>query len=74
MSKFDNNKFDTRSTDSLELAYTVNSKYAHDPSLVKVLVIGKGGFSSSPLIIHGYLKDFGYNGTACNLVYRFQWN
>jgi hypothetical protein len=43
-------------------------KFTHDSRECKVVVIGKGGFSSSPLIVHGFLKDAGYHGTKYNSI------
>ena len=37
-------------------------RFTHEPPEIRILVIGKGGFSSSPLLMHAALKELGYNG------------
>ncbi len=36
--------------------------YTHKPSVTKVVILGKGGFSSSPTVAYTSLKDLGYRG------------
>lgn len=51
-----------RSPTTSNAASVVQNGFNHIPAETKIMIIGKPGFSSAPVVAEGFLKELGYQG------------